>query len=304
MVRSIVDDVKSVFRSGNMISKIILVNIGLFVIINLIRVFDFGAGSNPDSIYNILNRGIALPSSMQELLTQPWSIVTHMFLHNGFWHILWNMLLLFWFGRIVGDFIGDKRILPLYFLGGFAGAIIYILSDNFLPSGSGGHAIAMGASAAVMAIIWTAAALSPDYIMHLILIGPIKLKYIALALLFLDIIGTAGMHNSGGHFAHIGGALLGIGYVFSLRNGTDLASPLQKFFDFFTSLQSPKIPKTPRKKLRVIHGAQSSDQNETTQRGYDEQEELDRILDKINLEGYEKLTPEEKEFLYLVSKKK
>ncbi|MBT8230954.1 MAG: rhomboid family intramembrane serine protease, partial [Bacteroidia bacterium] len=148
--------------------------------------------------------------------------------------------------------------------------------------------------------LWTAASLSPDYIMHLILIGPVKLKYIALAILFLDIIGTASMINSGGHFAHLGGALFGMLYVYMLRRGTDMTSILS-----FNRNENPKRRKTAKKHFKVVHreepGAKSDD---SKNRPSEQQSELDRILDKINAQGYDKLTEEEKEFLYQASKKK
>ncbi|MBT8191361.1 MAG: rhomboid family intramembrane serine protease [Bacteroidia bacterium] len=296
MIDSIVQDIKRAMNSGTMITRIIMVNVGLFVLINLLKVFTMGAGPGVFiSVKNILS----LPSDPITLIKQPWSIITHMFLHIGFWHIFWNMLLFYWFGRIVGDFLGDKRILPIYILSGLFGGLVYILSDHFL-GGTGGNAFALGASAAVMAMLWTAASLSPDYIMHLILIGPVKLKYIALAILFLDIIGTASMINSGGHFAHLGGALFGMLYVYMLRRGTDMTSILS-----FNRNENPKRRKTAKKHFKVVYreepGAKSDD---SKNRPSEQQSELDRILDKINAQGYDKLTEEEKEFLYQASKKK
>lgn len=295
MLDSIVQDIKRAMNSGTMVTRIIMVNVGLFVLINLLKVFTLGAGPG---VFISIKNALALPSDLLTLIKQPWSIITHMFLHIGFWHIFWNMLLFYWFGRIVGDFLGDKRILPLYILSGLFGGLVYILSDHFL-GGTGGNAFALGASAAVMAILWTAATLSPDYIMHLILIGPVRLKYIALALLFLDIIGTASMVNSGGHFAHLGGAIFGMFYVYTLRRGTDLTNILS-----INKSEKPKRQKTAKKHFRVVH----KEENQTKDAGSQnkkpgQQFELDRILDKINAEGYDKLTEEEKEFLYQASKK-
>jgi len=257
MVDSIIGDIKSTFRSGNMVSKLILVNVAAFIVINLIYVFDFQNGS--DSFYQTVTNALSLPSAFERLIKQPWSLITHMFLHEGFWHLAMNMLIFYWFGRIVGDFIGDDRILPIYIMSGLFGGLVYMMHDLYLPGGTDGAALAMGASAAVMATVWTAAMLSPDYHMHLLILGPVKLKYIALGLLFMDLVGSAGDMNKGGHFAHIGGAVFGMIYVYLLRDGKDLAAP-------FTG--------------------------------------LDRILDKINTRGYDKLSAEEKDFLYRASKKK
>jgi len=185
MLTSVVNDFKNTFRSGNMVSKIILVNVVIFIIINLIQVFDFQSNVDPNSIAKRILNWLSIPSDPLKLIRQPWSILTHMFLHIGFWHIIWNMLIMYWFGRIVGDLIGDRRILPIYILGGLLGALIFMLhvlvmGDNY-PAGAYAH----GASAAVMAIVWSTAMISPDYRMHLLFLGAVKIKYIALGLLFI-----------------------------------------------------------------------------------------------------------------------
>lgn len=298
MFNSIVNDIKNTFRGGNMISKIILINVVFFVMVNLLNVFDFRSNMDPNSIYQSVKNGLSLPSSPGILIRQPWSLFSHMFLHVGFWHILWNMLMLYWFGRIVGDFIGDNRILAIYIFGGLTGAIFYIGADHILPGGTGGHAFALGASGAVMAMLWTAASLSPDYIFHLIIIGPVRLKYIAIVLFFLDLIGTAGTSNTGGHWAHIGGAFYGLAYVYALRKGVDMTEGFQQW----PWNRKKKRKKTDRKHFVVIH--KSKKETEKPARTANTQSELDRILDKINEKGYDQLSDEEKEFLYQESKKK
>lgn len=296
MVDSIIGDIKSTFRSGNMISKIILVNIALFIIVNLACIF--GSTGFCTSFSNFLS----LPSDPSTFIRQPWSFFTHMFLHKGFFHIFWNMLLLYWFGQIVGDLLGDDRILPIYIMSGLFGGAVYILHD--LYGGTGGNAHAMGASAAVMAVIWTGAMTSPDYRMHLLLIGPVALKYIALALLFMDLIGSAGDINKGGHWAHIGGAVFGIIYVSLLQRGTDLTSPFTRKQGDSRSRSSAPVKRTSRSKFKVVHKSAKSDTAPPPKATFNQQAELDRILDKINSEGYDKLSAEEKDFLYKASKKK
>jgi len=307
MVDSVLNDIKQTFRSGNMISKIILVNVGLYIILNLINVFDFQSSTNPDSVFNVIRDALSLPSSLSQFIRQPWSILTHMILHIGFWHILWNMLLLYWFGRIVGDLLGDERILPLYIMSGIFGGLIFMLHDLYLPGGSGGAALAMGASAAVMAIIWTAAMVSPDYQMHLLILGAVKLKYIALGLLFLDLVGSAGNINQGGHFAHLGGAVFGMFYVWLLREGTDLTAPFYKKGSPYgrppKKERTVKVEKTSRSKFKVVRNEAKTNNKGTLSQKPDQQKELDRILDKINASGYNSLSDEEKDFLYRASKK-
>ncbi len=306
MVDSIFNDLKQTFRTGNMVSKIILVNVGLFIILNLINVFDFQSSTNPESIFNVIREALSLPSNPGQFIRQPWSILTHMFLHIGFWHILWNMLMLYWFGRIVGDLLGDQRILPLYIMSGLFGGLIFMLHDLYLPGGTGGAALALGASAAVMAIVWTAAMVSPDYQMHLLLLGPVKLKYIALGLLFLDLVGSAGNINQGGHFAHLGGAVFGMFYVWLLREGTDITSPFYRRTNSYgsQSKQQVKVEKTPRSKFKIVRSNPKSERKGQSNMSFDQRSELDRILDKITASGYESLSDEEKDFLYRASKKK
>jgi len=305
MIDSVFDDIKQTFRSGNMVSKIILVNVAAYIVINLLFVFDFQNGADASSFYETVKNTLSLPSSFPRLMKQPWGLFTHMFLHVGFWHILWNMLLLYWFGQIIGDFLGDDRVLPIYIMSGLFGGLIYMLHDLYLPGGTGGAALAMGASAAVMAIIWTAAMLSPDYLMHLLIIGPVRLKYIALGLLFMDVLGSAGQINQGGHFAHIGGALFGITFVYLLRRGTDLTAPWTGGGgNAKTPQRKAPVKKTARSKFKVVHNSAKSDAEQPSSSGFNQQEELDRILDKINSKGYDKLTAEEKDFLYRASKKK
>jgi len=298
MVQSVLDDIKSTFRSGNMIMRIILINIGIYVIVNLISVFT-PSGS---TFYASLIEGLSIPGHPLSVLKQPWSILTHMFLHEGFWHILWNMLWLYWFGQILGDLLGDRKVLPIYLLGGLAGALVYV---SYAMIVHGGQAHALGASAAVMAIVWATAMTSPDYRIHLLFLGAIKIKYIALVKLFFDIIGTAGGTNQGGYWAHIGGAVFGIVFLFLLRKGTDLTAPINGLIDKINDLRHrrPKVEKTPRSKFRVVHNKTKSDTARPPQTAATQQEELDRILDKIKAIGYDKLDDEEKDFLYRASKK-
>lgn len=304
MLNSIFNDLKYTLRAGNMITRIILVNVIVFILINLINVFDFNSG-----FAQTLIRKLSLVSSPIELIKQFWSVVTFMFLHVGFWHLLFNMLLLYWFGRIIGDFLGDRRVLPLYILAGFSSGIFFIIWDQFLPGGTG-HAIAYGASGAVLGLIMASAMLAPNYIFHLILIGPVKIMYIALAILFLDLIGIAGNDNTGGHFGHLGGAFFGWLYIVFLNKGTDLTQGLQNLFTGIENLYSGDRPVKKRRNtsFKIYRNTPAEkQQNEAPTKDksvYSQQAELDRILDKINSKGYEQLTEEEKDFLYQASKKK
>jgi len=273
-----------------MVSQLIIVNIAVFILLNLVKVFDFNG-----TIFSLFQDNLALTSDMGKFIFRPWVILSHMFMHISFWHVLWNMLLLYWFGRIVGDLIGDKKILPLYIVSGLFGAIIYIFWDQFLPGGSNGISIAYGASGAVMAFIFTAATLSPDYSMRLLFLGDVRLKYIALGILFLDLITSVGS-NTGGFVVHLAGAVFGVLYIYSLRQGVDLISWFKK-----PEKKAPQRNKTDRKKFKVVH-KQSEDKSLSNKKQINKQQELDRILEKITAQGFDKLSDIEKDFLSNASK--
>ena len=309
MFSSIWEDIKREYNYGNMVTRIIIVNVGVFIFVNLLWVFlRIFSGWETPGFYTAFLQFFEISSDWFHNLTHPWVVITHMFLHEGFWHILWNMLFMYWFGRIVGDFIGNQRVLPLYLLGGLVGGFVYFLSVNLLPYGGGGVSYALGASAAVNAFVVAAAVISPDYEMRLLLLGNIKLKYIAAALILLDLIGMAGNINTGGHFAHLGGAAFGWIFVQQLRRGTDWSIPVNQALDTLNHLYkelTAKLKGKSRPRPRVVY-RNTEKERSSFKRGnrrsddYDMsyQERLDAILDKIKQSGYDSLTQEEKEFLF------
>ncbi len=298
MFQSILDDLKQAIRSGNMITRLIIINCIVFL-------FTAIGGALFPAAYDVIFPYIALPGSLFELVTRPWTVITHMFVHAGTMHLLFNMLFLYWFGRIVGDLLGDRRILPLYFLGGLVGAIAYIVSHQLLPSAVGPYAV--GASAAIMCMVATAGAIAPDYIIRLIFIGDVRLKYVVLFIIFMDLIGaTEG--NTGGHIAHLGGAAFGFIFVRQLHEGTDLSRPMENFLNKIRGWvnetpEETKIRKKKKTPLKVAHKGKPAHKQDNSPKSQNFQAELDRILDKIKDDGYESLTAEEKEFLFQASKK-
>jgi len=307
MFRSIIDDIKLQFQSGNALTRIILVNLAVYVFITLIWVFtQYG---NVNAIYENIVDFLAIHTDTPKIYSHFWGWITHMFFHERFWHLIWNMLMLYWFGRIVGDFLGDERMLPLYIMGGLMGAVFCVIFDWFLPGSGGIGSRAWGASAASMCMVLAAAMTSPDYNFHLPLIGPVKLKYIAISVMFFDLVGSAGIDNAGGHFAHLGGALFGIIYVSRLQSGQDLTSGLQALFDKLNNRQVPIKPKSPSKKVSKERAAMSvvynkgKDAKKVSLETDNFQTKLDTILDKINDQGYDNLSDEEKDFLSRASKK-
>jgi len=299
MFKSLFEDIKFSFRSGNMITRLIIINVFISLVFIIVKSL---LGGNP-GLQSSFVQFLAIPGNPLSLLLKPWTFISHMFIHNGIWHLLWNMLFLYWFGRIVGDMIGDHRILPIFIMGGLVGAIAYIFSYQ-LFQGIGSYAL--GASAAVMAIVVSAGARAPDYVMRLIIIGDVKLKYIVFFVIILDIIGVAGSSNTGGHIAHLGGAAFGLLFVRQLREGVDLTQPLDQLLKrmnrFFSNLKGGK----PRSNLNVKYRSKFKKENSKTGSKSEDlpfQDKLDMILDKIKESGYESLTEEEKEFLFLASKK-
>lgn len=311
MLRSIWEDVKREFGYGNMVTRIIIINVAVFVLVNVLKIvlYLFNSGEVP-SFFRDFIYFFSMSSDWKHILTHPWVIITSMFLHEGFWHILWNMLFMYWFGRIVGDFIGNQRVLPIYLLGGITGGILYFISANVGPLSGDGASYALGASAGVMAIVAASGAIAPDYVMRLLFLGDVKLKYIVLALIFLDFIGIANNMNTGGRVAHIGGALFGWLFVRQLREGNDFSQPVNNILDrisgFFGSLRDKGKP---RKGPRVVYRSTSKARHSrkghasTDQEDLSHQERLDSILDKIKDTGYDSLSKEEKEFLFNASKK-
>lgn len=296
---SIWDDFKRTVNSGNTISILLIVNICVFVAINLLRVIDKLAFSGPDGVfYAPVMEQILLRAEIMGLLTHPWTLLTHMFAHEGLFHLVFNLLFLYWFGRIIQEFIGNRHILPLYILGGLSGAFLMVLFYNIFPglATEVAYIRALGASAGVMAIVVGAATLVPDYTVFLILIGPVRLKYIALVLVVLDVIGMAGF-NGAGSIAHLGGAIMGFVYIRQLQVGHDWARPFDKMLAAIARLFSGR-PKGPRMVYKRPEAAAPGKKP-----GQTDQARIDAILDKINQSGYDSLTKEEKEFLFRYSNK-
>ena len=316
MFNSIWEDIKREFSYGNMVTRIIIINVMVFVAINLVWVgFQIAHGGKASPVFTEILAFISMPSDWFTLLTHPWAIITSMFLHIGFMHLLFNMLMLYWFGRIIGDLLGDHRVLPLYLMAGLAGNVIYFLTAKFLPIYGHTGSMGFGASGAVMGIVIASAVLNPESEMRLLILGNIKLKYIAAALLLIDVIAIGNMNNTGGHFAHLGGAVFGWYFIRRLQYGDDLTEPVNRFLnkiqDFFKGLvkdRNLKHKKGPRVAYRNPNKPQQKKQGRkksptSKQADLNHQEKVDAILEKIKESGYEKLTREEKEYLFNASKK-
>jgi len=310
MLDSIWKDVKKEFSYGNMVTRIIFVNIGVFLFVYLVKLIlriVHGGEASFDPAFDNFSNFLSLSGNLFFDLTHPWVFFTHMFLHFSFWHILWNMLFLYWFGRIVGDFIGNQRVLPLYLLGGLAGAVAYLVFANIAYEGQN---FAYGASGAVNAIVVAAAVISPDYNIRLLFFGDVKLKFIAAIVVLSSLIGVANLDNTGGNIAHLGGALFGWFFILKLREGTDLSIGVNRMLDKIVNLYKG-VPEATKAKSRRGPRMAYKNPNKKQAKGnaasdtvdLSHQEKIDTILDKIKKSGYESLSAAEKEFLFNASKK-
>ncbi len=272
-------------HSGSKLNLLIGINIIVYLLVNvlsvLVKLF-FGS----DIILYFNDHYLQLPAALPVLAKHFWTPLTYMFLHDGVFHILFNMLWLYWFGQIFEEFLGKKRTLGLYLMGGLAGAFLFVAAYNLFPfytqNQLAAHSILAGASASVMAIIVATATQLPDYTIPLILIGPVRLKWLALFFVIIDFLGITGM-NAGGELSHLGGALMGFIYIKQLQNGNDMIAGITKLFK-------------PRPKLKVVSKNPSRGRNELPR-----QEEIDSILDKISKSGYDSLSKQEKEILFRAS---
>jgi len=290
------DNIKNTFRKGSNLTKLIYINVGVFLLITVAAIIGF-LMNNPAISAKALEI-VAVPASFSKLLVKPWTIITYMFTHKDIWHILFNMLWLYWFGRIFLEYLDQRKLVAVYLLGGLSGAIVYILSFNIFPAFKGivDESVAIGASASVIAIVIAIAAYVPDYTVNLFLLGRIKIKYMALAIFVLTSVMDFSV-NSGGKLAHIGGALFGFLYTLNLKQGRDMGKSINRLIDFFATLFKP------RKKLRVTYKKPAAEYDYNKMKA-EHQAVINKILDKISKGGYDSLTKEEKEVLFKESQKK
>ena len=238
----------------------------------------------------------ALPADVSKLLQKPWTIISYMFLHEGFLHILFNLLWLYFGGQIFMQYLNSKQLVSTYVLGGIFGGFSYILAFNFFPAFQQNlsQSIAIGASASVLAIITAIATYVPNYSVHLTFIGRVKLKHIAFFSIFLDVLSIP-KGNAGGHIAHLGGALYGFLYVQQLKRGQDWSKS-------FSSLLDALANSFKNQSLKTVHKKPKTDDQWRAEK-VSSQKEINRILDKISKSGYESLNEKEKEILFKASKK-
>lgn len=288
---NLLDEIKESFREGSALTRLIYINLGLFLLIRITNVFYFLSGTE----FPILD-WLALPADFGMLASRPWTLITYMFLHFDFLHILFNLLWLYWMGQIFLNYFNQGKLVTIYLLGGISGGLFYVAGYNSFPVFSQVvvDSRLLGASASVIAIVTALAVHAPNHILHLMFIGPVKMKYIAFFSVLLYVIGISST-NAGGNLAHLGGAFWGMLYVLQLRRGIDLGKWIIQLFGSIKKgfAPKPKVKVSYRKPTDDIEYNRIKNQNKIR---------MNEILDKISKSGYDSLSKEEKEILFRMGK--
>ena len=284
------------FLASTMLVKLIVINTLVFLIINIVLVFVSLTGNPNHAVLVDYGLYLSCTASFKELLVRPWSIITYMFAHVDFWHLVSNMIVLYVFGRIFSEFFGLKKLLTTYIAGGICGFLLFIISYNFFPAFEVEHSRMVGASASVMAILLASATYMPQYRINLVLLGPVPLWLIAVFFVILDFVSLRYFSNAGGHLAHLGGGLYGFMLATQWRRGKNIGGCLENLLDKISLSSLLKR----RSKLRVVKNVSrvpKSNEEYNAERKA-KQDKIDRILDKISRSGYDSLTKDEKDFLF------
>ncbi|MFY0593349.1 rhomboid family intramembrane serine protease [Roseivirga sp.] len=305
-MNSILDDFKLAFKTGNVLNQIIVINVVVFLFMGVLAVLLTLGGQA--ELYDQISLNLMLPADPARFIYKPWTLITHFFFHQGFFHILFNMLWMYWFGKIITEYLGQNKLLGFYVWGGIGGGLFYLLIYNVLPFFESQVALSvlLGASAGVTAIVVGAATFQPNFTVQLILIGPVKLKYIAAASVAISFLQSTGT-NAGGEIAHLGGALVGYFGMTQLQKGNDWSKPVVGFVLWVKSLFKPQS------KIKVSYRSEKTQKKQATtkkaapkpkQKSKEEtsQAEIDAILDKISDKGYDALSKSEKQKLFNASK--
>lgn len=287
---NILDRIRCFFIQKTVLTNLMFVNILIWVVCMFIAVFTwlFNIGD-----ISFVTKLFAVPANLTTLSHKPWTVFTYMFLQEEFWHLFFNMLMLYYGGLIFLQYLSQKQLLWTYIIGGLVGALFFIAAFNFFPvfENNKNIAMALGSSASVLSILVAAATYYPEYRINLFLLGTVKMKWIAIVFVIIDFISiTKG--NAGGHIAHLGGALWGFIYAYMLRNNFNI-------YEIFHRKTKIKIK---NKNTHNYTQRPKTDEQYNAERA-EEQAEIDKILEKISKNGYSSLNAKEKELLFKQSKK-
>ncbi len=291
---------KSFLQQRNMLSRLILINIAVFLVVSVIGLFlwlfEINSGTEQVRVSPFVN-WFAVPSNPTLLIQKPWTLISYMFLHEGFFHLLFNMIMLYFGGRIFSEYLNDRKLFSTYFWGGIFGGLLYVISYNYFPvfDQAVGSSFALGASASVLAILVAIATYVPNYYVNLILLGRVRLKHLAIAFIIIDLLSIQGS-NPGGHIAHIGGAIWGFLYIQLIKKGWN--------FSRLFNVPNINFKKGPRKSYTNPGYKRPVSDDVYNRNRANDQKEIDRILEKISKSGYSSLSKKEKELLFKNSDKK
>ena len=287
---NIIDSIKVFFNQRSALSRLMLINISIWLICLFISVFTWLFNISDISFVTKL---FAVPADISSLAEKPWTIFTYMFLQEEFWHLFFNMLMLYYGGQIFLQYFSQKQLLLTYIFGGLVGALFFVLAFNAFPvfEDTRTYAFALGSSASVLSILIAAATYQPEYKLNLFLLGQVKMKWIAIIFVVIDLVSIP-KGNSGGHIAHLGGALWGFLYAYLLK----------KDFDFYLIFKRKARIKVKTRNAHNYHQRPKTDEQYNAERAQ-EQKNLDTILEKIAKNGYSSLSDKEKEYLFRQSKK-
>jgi membrane associated rhomboid family serine protease len=288
---NILDDLKLQYKMGGIAQRVIYWNIACFLI-SLVFFYQFSTGQF------VLPSWLALSSNPSDFLFKPWTFLTYAFFHDGFLHLLFNMLVLNFASSLFLTFFTEKQYLGLYILSAIFAGVAFALSFYFLNL----SASVVGASAAIMAILVATTTYQPLMNIRLLLIGNVKLWHITLVILVLDLMQFRSV-NMGGHISHLAGAVFGFLFIKLLQSGVDLSKIVTRVLDFFANLFR-KSPSTPFKKVHKNYNNKPVQRTTVSKIVTKDktQQQIDEILDKISQSGYDCLTKEEKEFLFKAGK--
>ncbi len=294
----VLDEFKNAFnKPNNGHIQLIIINVVVFVVLGILYVFSRVGGF--ENVFMAVHDQFSIPPVFTNFLTRPWTIITYSFAHSleGNFHILFNMLVLYWFGKLFVEYLGSDKLIALYILGALAAAYFYLLIYNTVPffKSQSDFSGMVGASGAIYAIMVGAATLLPDYTFFLLFFGPVRIKYIAGIYILISFLGTTGA-NAGGNLAHLGGALMGFVYIKQLQAGVNWGAWITTVLDWIKNLFKPQA------KVKVTYRKTDS-KAKATGSPRASQDEIDAILDKISDRGYESLSKDEKEKLFNASKK-
>lgn len=282
------------FRSGSALTRLIYINCGLFFVVSVVYI-PFLLMGFKGMYYDILLEWLGVPADPDYLLYRPWTLFTYMFTHFGFFHLLFNLLWLYWFGSLFLNGFTERQLTGVYLLGGVFGALLFILCYNIFPYFDGITRLSswtIGASASVMAIVFAVCFHSPHRQVYIFLFGPVKMMYLALFTALIDLLSIQG-DNAGGHIAHLGGAFFGWLFAMGIRNHRDFATWITRPADWFGGM--PRHKKMHVKYRRSASGRNGDGYN-GSKKGEDDR--INEILEKISRSGYESLTGEEKAILF------